>query len=106
VRLGSEVDTDCTPGELLGQGGMIGQGQTQGLTTGLTTQASVRSKVLYGTANLRRSAHPEDLPLCLSLLLPTRTMDVQCRTEKERDALLAACLASIAAQRRGPNTTF
>mmetsp|Transcript_3874 Transcript_3874/g.6054 ORF Transcript_3874/g.6054 Transcript_3874/m.6054 type:complete len:599 (-) Transcript_3874:244-2040(-) len=36
-----------------------------------------------GTAVLRRKAKPSDLPLCLSLVLPKRTVDLQCCDKAE-----------------------
>lgn len=39
--------------------------------------------ILYGTLNLRRNCKPEDMPMCLSLILPDRTFDIQFTNKKD-----------------------
>lgn len=43
--------------------------------------------VYTGTAILRRNCKPEDLSLCFSLILPTRTFDIQCLDVADFDLL-------------------
>jgi hypothetical protein len=45
------------------------------------------SGILYGTATLRRTCKTEDMKLCISLIMPDRTFDIQCKSEEDLNLL-------------------
>lgn len=74
---------------------------------GTELDVSSGSKNLCGTAVLRKYATAISLPLCFSLVLPSRTFDLQCMNEGDFDFLfgnLSAHLNRFAA--RGGNRDF
>ena len=51
------------------------------------TSAAAGDKTYTGTATLRRHVKQEDLSLCFSLILPTRSFDIQCLEAADFDFL-------------------
>lgn len=108
IRVGTDIDP-ATPEEALQQAAADGSLSTNKLmkiaqlkeSLGMVKPAAkpkgmfgglfgggARDEILYGTAALRRTCKPEHLPLCISLIMPDRTLDMQCLNQKDFNLLL------------------
>jgi len=86
---GSETQSVATSVALSTQQGTSGKSQYKRKSSFFSSSAgsSDSSGVYTGTATLRRNCKPEDLSLCFSLILPSRTFDIQCLDVADFDLL-------------------
>jgi hypothetical protein len=74
MRLGSEIDPISSPEAIANYQKETAEGGAKPLRRKSTfaTMLGGAGEVLFGTAILRRTCKPEDMPLCLSLLCENR----------------------------------
>lgn len=71
----------------LGEDNESAVGSTKRRSTFFSASPISSDKTYTGTATLRRNVKQEDLSLCFSLILPTRTFDIQCLNVEDFDFL-------------------
>lgn len=90
VRLGTDIDPE-TSEEALKAAGLSSPGKEPVSKGKKSVFGSLfsgdKNKIMYGTSVLRKSCSPEEMSLCLSLILPDRTFDMQCLSRKDFDFL-------------------
>lgn len=99
VRLGSEVDP-ATPAAALEKAKAEGPDWIAKRRSQRRSSLAVLgggADVLFGTATLRRSCEAKKMDKCVSLIMPTRTVDLECLTDEDL-ALLKDCLTDICAK--------
>lgn len=91
IRLGTEIDPITSPEALRSVNNDTSS--DAGKKSNVMRRASLSfrgigdSTVYYGTATLRRTCKIDDLKLCLSLIMPDRTFDIQCKTIQDLEML-------------------
>jgi hypothetical protein len=99
IRLGSDIDPATNPLALQkvqaeGVDGIEKARKSVQRPTIISGLIGNEKKILFGTANLRRSCDATTLNKCISLILPTRTVDFEC-VEVEDLRILKETLTTI-----------
>lgn len=98
IRLGTEIDPVTSPDAIRS---MNETSSDAGKRPSVMRRASMSlrglndSTVYYGTPTLRRTCKFDDMRFCVSLIMPDRTFDIQCKTMEDLETLhrvlLEAC---------------
>jgi hypothetical protein len=90
IRLGTEVDPITSPEALKSVNDAssdVGKRPKVIRRASLSFRGINDSTVYYGTAILRRTCKSDDMKLCLSLIMPERTFDIQCKSLEDLETL-------------------
>lgn len=98
IRLGTEIDPVTSPDAIRS---MNETSSDAGKRPSVMRRASMSlrglndSTIYYGTPTLRRTCKFDDMRFCVSLIMPDRTFDIQCKTMEDLETLhrvlLEAC---------------
>jgi len=108
VRRGTDVDRDASLPEAFQQyqqqlrearAQMQAKGESNLSSSAVAAAVTdPPQELVFGTENLRRSCKSADMKLSFSLILPTRTLDIQCKTVEDYKSLLHAVVAVCKAE--------